>query len=364
MIDFIPLEYYYEVYLYYCMITVLFILLHSVVLQINDIKNIFFLKGIGIITLLLLTVYIGYRPVSGKYFIDMSTYALHFDHYANGGSVYVTEDVFFHNFMRLCALVVDVNTFFFICAIIYIIPMYIVSKKYFKEYWFYSFFMFIIAFSFWTYGTNGIRNGLATSIFLLAVSFYNKKIIMYTLLFMSTLFHKSLVLPVSAFLITVFYNNPKHFLYAWLLATPISIATGSFWVGLFTSIGFGDDRLSGYLTSELDESIKSSGFRFDFLFYSSFPVLAGWYFIFKRKFEDKIYNQLFNTYLIANTFWVLVITANFSNRFAYLSWFLMSLIIVYPFLKKQFFKNQQLNIALVTVAYFGFTYLMFTIYYG
>ena len=38
-------------------------------------------------------------------------------------------------------------------------------------------------------------------------------------------------------------------------------------------------------------------------------------------------------YLTANAFWILVIRSSFSNRFAYLSWFLMAIIIFYPFFK-------------------------------
>jgi len=100
------------------------------------------------------------------------------------------------------------------------------------------------------------------------------------------------------------------------------------------------------------------------LFYSAFGVFAGWYFIYKKRFEDPFYNQLLNTYLICNGFWILVIRANYSNRFAYLSWFMMGLVIIYPVLKKQLFKNQHWVIGKIIFAYFLFTYLMNVIYYA
>jgi hypothetical protein len=362
MIEFVPLEYYYEVYLYYCLTILLFIIVHNLLLKLNDLKNINFLRTIGLLTLVLLIFYMGLRPVSGKYFIDMSTYSRYFNSYANGGDVIIDKDVSFHVFMKICSAFMNVNAFFLICAFIYIFPMFIISRKIFKEYWFYAFFMFIVAFSFWSYGTNGIRNGLATSLFLLAIAYYERKILMYLLLFFSFLCHESMILPITAFIFTIKFTNTKYYLLGWLIAIPFSIVLGGFWENLFVSSGFGGDRI-GYLTSDLDESIGSSGFRFDFLFYSSFPVLTGWYFIFKKNFKDKLYNHIFNIYLICNAFWILIIRANFSNRFAYLSWFLMSLIIIYPFLKQLFFKNQQLVIAKVTLMYFGFTYLMFVLYY-
>lgn len=363
MIDFIPLRHYYDVYLNYCLIVFLFIGLHSLLLRLNDRKNIIFLNVMGYITLVFLIVYIGLRPVSGKFFSDMLTYSRFFNHYRNGGEIIIEKDIFFHAFIKICSGIVSEYMFFLICAFIYIVPMYVASKRLFKKYWFYAFFMFVVAFSFWSYATNGIRNGMATSVFLLAMAYHNKKVTMYVLLGLSVLVHFSMMLPVIAFALTIFHNNSKHYFIGWLVAIPLSIAMGGFWENLFASLGFGGER-AGYLTSELDEAIKSSGFRYDFLFYSSFPVLAGWYFIFKKNFKDPFYRQLLNTYLTCNAFWILVIRANFSNRFAYLSWFLMSLIIVYPFLKQIFFKNQQLTIAKVNLLYFGFTYLMFTLYYG
>jgi hypothetical protein len=62
--------------------------------------------------------------------------------------------------------------------------------------------------------------------------------------------------------------------------------------------------------------------------------------------------------VFANAFWILVIRANFSNRFAYLSWFMMALVIIYPFLKSQLMPNQNKVLARVILFYFAFTFLM------
>ena len=130
-----------------------------------------------------------------------------------------------------------------------------------------------------------------------------------------------------------------------MLCIPISLAAGGFWENFFGSLGFQDDRLS-YLTegNVNDDDFSSTGFRWDFLLYSATAVYAGWYFIIKKGFEDKIYFWLFNTYVFANAFWILVIRANFSNRFAYLSWFMMALVIIYPLLKKEMIKPK-LNVS-------------------
>lgn len=359
MIEFISLENYYPYYINLCLLIVLATLLHSYVVDINSDKNIKYIKTVGYILFFVLIVYMGLRPVSGRYFTDMKTYARHFNHYAYGGSITTDKDYFFHLFMRFCASIMNMHMFFLTCVVIYIYPMYRLSKVYFKKYWFYSFLMLVVSFSFWTYGTNGIRNGLATSLFLLALSFPKKRIVQLIIIFIAVFFHKTILLPTLAYIASLIYNKPKAYILFWLACIPLSLALGGFWEGLFASIGFADDRFAGYLTSD-----NAGSFRFDFVIYSAFAVFTGWYFIVKRNFNDKIYNAIFNTYVISNAFWILIIRAGFSNRFAYLSWFLMALVIIYPFLKKTFYKKQHVVIGRVVFLYFLFTYLMFYIYYA
>jgi hypothetical protein len=363
MIDFIPLESYYDVYIYFCLFLVLANLLHAYTLDLNDSKNLKFLRTSGYILLLLIVLYLGLRPVSGRYFVDMATYYTFFKNYSLGASVTETKDIIFHYFMKFLSNFMTYSGFFLLMDIIYIFPLYFFSKKYFKQYWFYSFLVLIVSFSFYSYGTNGIRNGAATSLFILGLCFPKNKIKTVICFVIAALFHKSLTLPIGAYILTLFYNNPKTYLKAWMAAIPISLTMGSVFVSIFTSLGF-DDRLSGYLAGqgELDVPVYT-GFRWDFIFYSSFAVFAGWYFIVKKGFHDTFYFKIFNIYLICNAFWILVIRAPFSNRFAYLSWFLMGIVIMYPILKQRFFKNHQLFISKVITVYFLFTFLMYFVYY-
>ena len=216
--------------------------------------------------------------------------------------------------------------------------------------------------SFWGYGVNGIRNGIATSIFLLAITI-ERKIITAIFLFLAVSFHKSLLLPVVAYILTFVHNNTKTYLKIWLFSIPVSLVLGGFWETFFTSFGFfEDDRLSTYLTdtdAEVMSQFSNTGFRWDFLLYSLTGIYAGWYFIVKKGYEDKMYRQIFNTYVLANAFWILVIRASYSNRFAYLSWFLLGIVTIYPLLKLKFFHNQHVRVAIILLATFAFTYLMY-----
>jgi hypothetical protein len=334
------------------------------VLKMDDKKNIIFINVLGYLLLSFLIIYIGQREITSHFgFGDTVNYYRAFTNYQLGSPIADAGDYGWNLFMKLMSSMVSIHTFFTICAFLYIFPLYKVSKNLFKEYWYYAFVLFIVSYSFWTYGVNGVRNGVALSLFLWGFSYRNNKVIMGIFFFLAVMFHKTTMLPILAYLLTYFYNNPKVFLKAWVLCIPLSLLMGGFWVSLITGLGFGDDRLSEYLTTQESELSVVSGFRWDFLFYSSFAVVAGWYFIIKKGFEDQLYFQLFNTYLICNGFWILIINANYSNRFAYLSWFMMAIIIIYPLLKQRFFKNQHLMIGKITFLYFGFTYFMNYVYY-
>lgn len=359
MIDFIPLGYYVPIYYIFLLLLVLSVWVSSNNSLLTNKNNLKRKKSLGFIFMTILIIYIGLRPLSGGLFGDMRTYANIFENYVNGGTLVYQQDLGFDYFMTFCSKVMTLEFFFLLCAFLYVFPLYLVSKKFFNEYWFYCFMMIVSSFSFWSYGTNGIRNGLATSFALLALAYTDRKVLMIILMLLAISFHKTMLLPVAAYFLTMFYKDSKIIFYFWVLCIPLSLAAGGFFESAFASIGFDDERLS-YLTSGNvnDDEFSGTGFRWDFLVYSATAVYSGWYFIFKRKFADPVYKQLFNIYLIANGFWILVIRANFSNRFAYLSWFMMGLVIVYPFLKVQFFKNQHLVLCSVLLAYFGFTFFM------
>lgn len=351
MFDFIPLDLYTPLF-YYILLVVILVLFFE--LNNSSLK----VSSFGQILVVFIIFYMGFRPISGWYFGDMGTYARSFENYKFSNAINSDRDVVFQNFMLLTSKIMSVHFFFLTVAFIYVFSLYLVCKKWFSKYWFYAFLLLIGSFSFWTYGTNGIRNGMATSLFLLGIS-RDKRLFQIGWIILAIGIHKSMVLPTIGFVLAQFYNKPKVMISFWLLCIPLSLVAGGFWESFFASLGFEDDRIS-YLTegNVNNDDFSSTGFRWDFLVYSATAVFAGWYFIVKKGFEDKIYFWLFNTYVFANAFWILVIRANFSNRFAYLSWFMMALVIIYPFLKKELIPNQNKILAKVILFYFAFTFLM------
>lgn len=225
----------------------------------------------------------------------------------------------------------------------------------------YILFLFALSsMSYYAYAVNGMRTGLGCGILFLAFSYINTdkkgriKAVLLCLLAYSM--HGSMLLPaVALFLSYYFIKSPKWCIFFWLMSIPISLVAGNEISSIFSSMGF-DSRLSSYLQGygaiEDIQSIAStlkSGFRWDFLLFSAVPVFLGWYIVMKRKIIDRWYIVLFNTYVISNAFWIMVIRAAFSNRFAQLSWFMYGLIIAYPLVNMRVFHSQGAKLGLIGI---------------
>lgn len=366
MFDFIPVEIYaalfYHLILLLSLLTALYILSSSFASA--QIKSYF--QGLGIFLLVFSCLYIGVRQPS-HLFGDTIMYANGYYALQRGVEPNIKNDFIFNYFMVFCSKIMSVRMFFFTISLFYVVPMYLFCKKYCGSYWGLALLMCVASFSFWPYGVNGIRNGMATSVFMLGLFFYERRVLMYLLFALSFGIHNSLMIPVAAFVASGVYRNPKIYFYIWLACIPLSIIGGGFWGNFFISLGLGDDRAGAYLGADAisglakseNTTFSSTGFRWDFVLYSGSGVFAGWYFLIKNKVRDQYYTHLWGIYMIANAFWILVIRAAFSNRFAYLSWFLMSIVIIYPLVKYKFSNSQEKILAGILMAYYGFTYFMF-----
>jgi hypothetical protein len=353
----IPLPYYTPLFYNIIFVLVLFkaFQLHTkgYVIQNSNKKDNTYVLLVGVF------LYMGLRPISW-YFGDMINYNNKFIYYSNGGELVNQKDFLFDVFTKFCSGIMSAEFYFLICAILYVLPLFLACKKWFGANSYIPFLMLIASFTFWQFGANGIRNGIATSLFVLAIS-YKKKTTKYGILLIAFFIHGSIIIPITAYLLTLFNKNTKYYFLGWLVAIPLSIILGSFWENFFTSLGFGGERINYLVDDRFQDRFSSIGFRWDFLAYSASAVFTGYYFIFKKKFNDKRYIQLFNIYLIANAFWILVIRASYSARFAYLSWFLMAIVIFFPFFKQRFFKNQGKVLAFTMLGFSGFTFFLFLI---
>ena len=202
MFEFIPIEYYATIFYNFLLIIIIvnFLdLLRMGYVIFNPSKK----EYVSFALLLVVTLYIGLRPISAV-FVDMTWYNYRFEQFASGAEIRLSNDILWHVFMKFCSSIMTAKIFFLVCASLYIIPLYVAAKKWLANDLYFLFLMFIASFSFWGYGTNGIRNGIATSIFVMALSFYRKKYWQYGLLALSYFIHGSLILPIFAYALTLF----------------------------------------------------------------------------------------------------------------------------------------------------------------
>ena len=319
-----------------------------------------FNDSFALIFAILLIFFMGLRPINTSYFGDTVNYAHSFRLMERGQltSDAISKDWLFYTLMLKCSQIMGIGTFFLIVETLYIgLALMAIYRLCPNNVWL-MFITYVGAFSFFSYGVNGIRNGMAASIFLLALSFAHKKMIIIGLIILAGSFHSSLWLPTIALIFAYFYNNSKLYMIFWVLAIPLSFFFGGFFAGFFAGLGF-DERLSKFISdSTIKEQFSNTGFRWDFLLYSSIPVAVGYYVIFVRKVTSGFYSLLLNTYIISNGIWILIIKSGFSNRFAYLSWFLYPVVLLYPFLNFNMWKKQYNIVAIVVIMHFAFTYTM------
>lgn len=372
MFDFIPPQYYQTVYL---IITALLSFKAYATWKSKNNEEILLGKNtnwIGLFVFCLLFVWIvGNRP-NGPYFGD--TYFYHHQYMLMvNGQLNVPEtqegDWIFNTIMFWCAQSMDYHAFFTIVEAGYIFfALWGIIRIFGNNTWG-AFIFFIGAFSFFSYGTNGIRSGLACSVVILAFSFLMadkpwEKIVGLLWCWLAIGIHKSALLPCMAMIFSLFVKNPKFSVGLWIFSIALYLVLGNAIGDMFASWGF-DDRMSSYMHN-VDKSIlqAKSGFRVDFLLYSAMPIWLGYEVLIKKRVVSKYFPILFNTYIYANSFWVMVMGAVFSNRFAYLSWFMYPLVLAYPCLKLDIWGSRQGKIAAtIMLAHIGFTLFMSFIYY-
>lgn len=314
----------------------------------------------SILLLLFVFVVITFRPTDSL-FADTVVYAKVFENNKMYSSYELGNDFLFSIFTYYCAKYFSLVSYWGIICFIYIMVPSYVFKYRFPNHYYWLILSFITSLSFWGYGVNGLRNGMATSLILAAFLLPGMNIVRLLFFILAVLFHKSVCLPLAVFFIVLTYQKTKVYILLWISAILFSYLFGDFFTSVFSNINLfeGDSRFSDYLlTNDYGDMFSSTSFRWDFILYSSLPIILAYWCIYGLNFKDKLYQRLLHTYIVTNIFWILIITASFSNRFAYLSWFMIPVISLYPFLKVRLLKKQTRVICIIILFYYSFTYYM------
>lgn len=222
----------------------------------------------------------------------------------------------------------------------------------------YALYLFIAVISFmgfYSYGINTLRAGLALSILLFAMIRIDKSIIQFVALaVISSMVHTSVIIPALCFVLATYYRKMGVYLAIWVICLLASFITdGAIKEYVIEYFSEEDARVVRYIGENTHEYYQV-GFRWDFILYSLLPIIVGYFSIKKAKVKDNSYIRIYNTYVLANAFWLIVIAVPFTDRLAYLSWFLYPYVLLLPFYGRLGLPVKIQTAALYTVAVAGF----------
>lgn len=318
-------------------------------------------------------IFLGSRPLSWA-FGDMNTYYGSFILNAQNPSLFILSGEYGWTFLMDCVrfLTPSLNiehqfrVFSFIVALGYFGFMALACLRYDKRHAYVLFMFLLMNFTCYAYCVNGMRNGLSLAIIMYALTFLKPGVKNIVIAFLLSVFafslHHSCALPAVCMFAAYFVvKSPKVAIGFWLFSILLSLTFGPQVENILMSLGF-DNRLETYLMAQhgdpqIVNPYYKTGFRWDFLAYSIVPIILGWISIQNDRFKDRKYILLYNTYVLANAFWIIVIRAAYSNRFAQLSWFLYGLVLAYPLLNIKAFNNQGAVISAVILVQLGFLIL-------
>ena len=316
-----------------------------------------------VILVIFFLFFIGLRPISGRYFVDMANYVESYHAFYEGvpfSFEWYFGNVLFDNFFALSgSLCLGTKFIFTVVAAVYFGTSYLGIKKMFPHDTLAVYLVFLAAFSTFSYATNGIKAGAAASFFIFGIAYREKLSVSIPLILLSIGIHHAMILPVGAFFLSLVIKNPKVYFVAWCLCFVFAAAHITLFqtiLGYLTSDTLDDGHGAGYLMDTTSDWGGKSGFRLDFVLYSAMPVLVGYWAVFKKKMQlSKMYKCLLNVYLCTNGIWILCMYAAFTNRIAYLSWFLYPIVLVYPFLNENWGNSRYKTFSNVMLAHLFFT---------
>lgn len=318
----------------------------------------------AIILCLFMILFIGTRP-SGTIFADMSNYYISWiSHFREPFHFnFHTSNIIFDNLLlAMSSWGMSITSFYLLISAIYFSCILLAANRLFPQHTLFAFLVYLAAFSTLSYATNGIKAGVAASLFLVAITYRERRALLLLFLALSYGFHHSMEVPILAFIVVSIIKNQNVYFYFWILTLVLALLHVTFFMGVFANIG--DEGAVTYLVDTGEEWFKNEGFRIDFVIYSAVPILLGRWLKYKYQLVDEGYVTLLNLYSLCNSIWLLCMYAAFTNRIAYLSWFLYPFVLIYPFLKTTIHDRQFIAAKSVSIIHLSFSLFMFFVYYG
>ena len=243
--------------------------------------------------------------------------------------------------------------FLFVVSALFLFSTYIAFKLIFKQNWHLPFFIFASTFIYYSFLFNLIRNSLIVggSFWALYLFFYNpttrKRIFGSAVLLGLFLLHSSAAFIALAIIASSFLKSEKQALLIWFFVLALSIVG----VDIFKTIQnlvytFFPSSTLAFKTGVYDRVSKSTAFRLDFVLYTIFFGLIG-YFV-STKWKDQFYASIVKWYLIQGSLFMLFFSFPYVDRIASLAWIGFPLIIGYPTIYWKGFRPYRFHLVFIT----------------
>ncbi|MBO7186231.1 MAG: EpsG family protein [Alistipes sp.] len=279
-------------------------------------------------------VQLGFAPITEEVGTDRLNYSYMFSH-ADELTNYGFRDIGFAYYTQLCHFLTGTDVGgFVITAIIYVGAYIYFCRKANPDRHLYFILLCFLSLGFTNHSYNVLRAGLCIAILLIAISKEQNKYVTLLLFITAVSCHIVALLLILGYVATKYITDTRIWLCLWVVMA-LALFMGFFdsfeqWGNAMMSLE--DDRFEHYLLgNDLD---YETGLRIDFIAYSLFPIIVGGYYIYAKKYQDLYYKHLYNTYILCNTCWLVISKMPYNDRFAYLSWFIMPFILLYPILDK------------------------------
>lgn len=235
----------------------------------------------------------------------------------------------------------DINAFLTVLASLYVIPIVISIRRITTNNRLILFFILVSFFFFKSMGINTVRQGIAASFFLLGLTYYLEKkyiptIVLYFIAFIN---HASIAVLIGISLISKLLKTPKIPIYIFAIAAVLSF----FNVGVYNILVkipivniLVEDRLTGYVQG-IEGIAYRTGFRLDFFVFNTIFAYIGYLTLSDKNtmsFNRSQYLSIYISYLLASSVFFLMFTAAYSDRFGFLSWLLIPLLLM-PYIQNK-----------------------------
>ncbi|WP_302568173.1 EpsG family protein [Culturomica massiliensis] len=287
-------------------------------------------KLLSVLLIAGVSMYIGGRDICIG--ADTDVYWEYYEELRTTSRFWTYGEPVFYFFMFVFARLFTFQAFLTFCAFVYIGGAYLGMKRFFSGYALYSLLLFFISPDFFLYGINVIRNGFAASVFLMSFYWWGKSSWkMYGMMLLAVLCHFSMLLPLLVFVASRNWKSTLFLLIVWTVSLILYFA--NFTIGAQLGYILPDfGRVNQYFNDQAEEPLTA---LINFFVYGASPVFAGIYYVYFKKYNDRVYLHLLNVYILLNAFYVQFMDIKFAVRFAYLSEFLMPIVLIYPLLKER-----------------------------